>query len=428
MRFWKTAGALLMLTCAAAAQTLAPEVLLLARIKSRMREAVAQLPNYTCLETISRFHNDPDTVRSKLRPFDTVRLEIVYSDRREWYGSPGERRLSEDNPWGLIGSGMMGTGAFALTINNILASDALITSRGEETLDGRKTVRYDYRLSSTLRGLTISIPGGKGAVGEAGSFWVDPQSLDLIRVSYRAVEIPPFLPLKEAATTVNYGRVRIGDSDVILAQQAEMHMLQANGFESYDRFDFTHCRAFSVQSAVRFDEEPAQTGPSAPARAPDKPIESVPALLQVTVQLTSTITDRDTVGTLIEGAVSGDVLRRGKIVIPDGSVVHGRIRRLERRYREGSDFIVGIEFTDVEVSGQPLRFYADLLRMDKNPAIRPALAESVIVRTSRGQYAPGTANITLPELPGVASFFVSGTTFRLPPGLHTVWRTRGLIR
>ncbi len=428
MRFWKTAGALLMLTCAAAAQTLAPEVLLLARIKSRMREAVAQLPNYTCLETISRFHNDPDTVRSKLRPFDTVRLEIVYSDRREWYGSPGEGRLGEDNPWGLIGSGMMGTGAFALTINNILASDALITSRGEETLDGRKTVRYDYRLSSTLRGLTISIPGGKGAVGEAGSFWVDPQSLDLIRVSYRAVEIPPFLPLKEAATTVNYGRVRIGDSDVILAQQAEMHMLQANGFESYDRFDFTHCRAFSVQSAVRFDEEPAQTGPSAPARAPDKPIESVPALLQVTVQLTSTITDRDTVGTLIEGAVSGDVLRRGKIVIPDGSVVHGRIRRLERRYREGSDFIVGIEFTDVEVSGQPLRFYADLLRMDKNPAIRPALAESVIVRTSRGQYAPGTANITLPELPGVASFFVSGTTFRLPPGLHTVWRTRGLIR
>jgi uncharacterized cupin superfamily protein len=39
-----------------------------------------------------------------------------------------------------------------------------------------------------------------------------------------------------------------------------------------------------------------------------------------------------------------------------------------------------------------------------------------------------TTEITLPELPGVASFFVEGDTFVLPPGLRTIWRTRGLLR
>jgi len=47
-------------------------------------------------------------------------------------------------------------------------------------------------------------------------------------------------------------------------------------------------------------------------------------------------------------------------VIPDGSVVRGRIRRLER-YQGGGAFIVGLEFTEVEVRGRLLPFYADPL-------------------------------------------------------------------
>ena len=79
---------------------------------------------------------------------------------------------------------------------------------------------------------------------------------------------------------------------------------------------------------------------------------------------------------------------------------------------------MGLEFTEVEVNGESLRFYADLLRMDRLPGIRPTLK-------SIGNYQ--TQKITLPELPGVASFFVAGATFTIPPGFRTVWRTRGLI-
>ena len=429
MRFGKLVGASLVLACVGCAQDLPPEVLLLARIKTHMREELAHLPNYTCLETIARYHKaagHPSPSQGDLRPLDTVRLEIVYSNREEWYGSPGDRSLSTRNPLEFIGSGMIGNGVFALTLSNILEG-ATFTYRGEDASSGRTTVRYDFHLPRLLKGLEISIAGGVGTVGEEGTLWADPQSLDLVRLEARAEDIPPFLPLVEASTKVSYARMRIGVHDVLLAQQGELHMLETSGVESYDDLEFTHCRAFSARSAISFGEEPTEPSKASP---PDQPTgKAVPAFLPVTVQLTTPITDKDAVGALIEGKVSGDVVHKGKIVIPNGSVVRGRIRRLERWQGTGSwDFIVGLEFTEVEVNGGPLRFYADLLRIDRNPGIRPTLSERVPVRDGRGGVRTGQETITLPELPGVASFFVSGTTFTIPSGFRMVWRTRGLIR
>jgi len=103
-----------------------------------MREELSHLPNYTCLETIARFRKEPghpSQFQGQLKPLDTVRLEIVYSNHREWYGSPGSRNLSADDPVEFIGSGMIGNGAFAITLHNIVEG-ATFRYRGEEALAG----------------------------------------------------------------------------------------------------------------------------------------------------------------------------------------------------------------------------------------------------------------------------------------------------
>jgi hypothetical protein len=426
MSWWKTAGASLLLAAVGAPQDLAPEVLLLSRIKRHLREQLAHVPNYTCLETISRFQNNPGDrpqSYSQLKPLDTVRLEIVYTDHREWFGLPGARDLTVDNPVAFIGAGMIGNGAFAMTLNN-LTEGAIFTYRGEETVSGRAAVKYDFRLPRLMKPLHISIPGGSGTVGEEGSLWADKESLDLIRLESHATEIPDYLPLDESSENVDYARMRIGEYDVLLAQQADSHMLDATGMESYNRLEFTHCRAYSASSNITFDLKAVESAqPVLPASLPSSTSSglAIPALLRVTVQLTTSISDKDSVGTLIEGRVSGDVARRGKIAIPDGSVVHGRIRRLER-YLGGESFIVGLEFTEVELPGGLVPFYADLLSMDKSSEIQPELSRRISV-PGRGD---AKETITLAELPGVASFFVKGAN--LPNGLHTVWRTRGPIR
>jgi hypothetical protein len=273
--------------------------------------------------------------------------------------------------------------------------------------------------------------GGNGTVGEQGSFWADPQSLDLIRIESQADEIPPCLPLMEMTLNVNYARTRIGEYGVLLAQDAGLHMWKTTGEENYNHLEYTHCRAFSAQSAIRFDSGPQ--GAAEPL-SPDRPKivseaggagEAVPPFLPIALLLMAPITDRDAVGTLIEARVSGDVVRKGKIVVPDGSLVRGRIRRLERY--KAAEFVVGLEFTEVEVNGGSHRFYADLIRMDRRPGIRPTLSEPIVVR-SAGGYQNTSQTITLHELPGVASFFVSGKTFTVPSGFRMVWRTRGLVR
>jgi len=427
-RLYRTAAAILLTVCAATAQGLAPEVLLLSRIKRHLREELAHVPNYTCLETISRFRDDPKSPlqsRKGLARMDTVRLEVVFTAGHEWYGSPGARDLSVDNPVAFIGGGMIGTGAFAMGLENIIEG-GIFTYRGEDTMNGRPAVRYDFRLPRLLQALQISVPGGAGMVGEEGSIWVDPQSLDLIRAESRAAEIPPYVPVQDAGTNVNYARMRIGDSNTLLAQQADSSMLDGSNVESYNRIEFTHCRSYTATSAISFDSRPGPAdGAVSAAPAPPEVGAAIPAFLEVAVLLTTPVSDKDSVGTSIEGKISGDVVHKGKVVVPDGSLVHGRIRRLEH-YEDRDVFGVGLELTDVEVRGEWLPFYADLLRVDKDPRIQLELSRRVLVPRRSGVEVADEA-ITLLELPGVASFFVKGDNFTLSAGFRLVWRTRGLL-
>jgi hypothetical protein len=429
MRLGKLASVLCLATGAVVAQDLAPDVLLLSHIKSYLRYEFAHLPNYTCLETISRFQRQV-TPGSKFQPLDTVRLEIAYSDRHEWYGWPGDRTLSVDNPASLAGgAGLMANGIFATTLHNLFLADAAtFTSRGEAVIDGHKAVKFDYRFPAGSIIARISLFGGRGAVNEEGSFWIDPHSLDLLRLDGRVTEIPPFLPLEKMDYTVVYARTRIGEFDALLAQYADLHMIQTTGVEDYDRMDFTHCRMFHAESKLSFDTvapEPAAAPSQATDRvaAPPESERAVPASLRVTIQVISPITDQDPVGKLIEGRVVGAVRHKGKVILEDGALVRGRVRRLQR-YLGLDQFIVGLEFTEVQALGSPLRFYADLVSLEKWAGVQPLLRQRVLVSNK----VASTTEITLPELPGIASFFVEGRTFELSAGLRTVWKTRALQR
>lgn len=428
MRLDKLASVVWLATSTVAAQDLAPEVLMLSRVKSFLRYEFLHLPNYTCLETISRFQK-PAKRGNAFQPLDTVRLEIAYSDRHEWFGSPGDRGMTVSNP-ALIasGAGLIANGIFATTLHNLFLADAAnISPGGEDFIDGRKAVKFDYRFPAGSNVATVTLLGGSGPVNEEGSVWIDPKSFDLLRLDGHATEIPPRLPLAVMEYTVVYGRTRIGEFDALLAQHADLHMIQTTGVEDYDRMDFTHCRMFHSSSTLSFDPEPASPAgaPAEPARRgadPQQSEGSLPALLKVAIEVTSSISDKDAVGKLIEGRVVGDVRRKGKVILEDGSPVRGRIRRLQRFIGTGH-FIVGLEFTEVQALGAPLRFYADLVSLEKRQDLQTAPRERVLVPNREAD----AAEVLVPNLPGVASFFMGGESFVLPPGLRTVWRTREVL-
>jgi hypothetical protein len=419
----------------APAQDLAPEILTLARIRDRARDAVEHLPDCTCVETVARFRK---LAGQELKPLDRAVLQILFSGGKELFASPGDTHWETD-PFAFLTSGMMGNGIFALHLKAVLVNNqAIIRYKGEESPTGRREARYDFHISRMASGYTIQHAGASGVVAERGSFWADPVTCDLRRLEFHADEIPPELLYDDIFTAIDYDRVRIGERDVLLPRAAEMRTIGVDGEENRNLIDFTHCQGFQAESKLAFgaprDAEPA----AVPAPTPPKPAAeegTLPPTLSIPVALSAPLDDRAAVGSLIQGKVLGSVVQEGKVLVPDGSLVSGRIRRLERYSDAGDYFIVALEFTGVETPGGNLRFYADLQDVDRSDGV-----EMLLVNTTgpqRGEFRPGgrdlgsitfdkTLNqrITTHEVPGVGTFFVRGSSFSLPPGFKTVWKTQ----
>jgi hypothetical protein len=258
--FFLLAG-LAALACLAQSE-LPREVLLLARIRQKMGQNLTRMPDYTCLETIER-----STRPGASRPYrleDTVRLEVAHVGTKELYSWPGAQKFEERGVAELVGAGMTSSGDFVLHLRAVFAdASPTFTYRGEEETHGRRTVRYEYSIPQNLSGYRLRF-GGRGAVvGCSGSFWADPETLEVVRLEVRAEDIPPDLPVLSAVTLIDYAKMRVGASEVMLPQRAELLMTDWLGRQSFNRTEFTLCRQYVGESVVIFVESEITFGPPA---------------------------------------------------------------------------------------------------------------------------------------------------------------------
>jgi len=415
----------------ASAQDLPPGVLLLSRTENHIREELQRLSSISCLETAQR---EVQRDKGKMKPLDTVRLEVLTNGDQGLFASPGDRKFSDQQPLSFAGSGMLGNGLFGPYLKNVLLNGSATTVyKGEEVAGGRRLARYDYRLAPAFSGQTVEIPEGSGSVGLEGSFWVDPSTYDLVRLDLNADDIPPTLPLSALTTSIHYGRTVLANNlTVLLPETADVRMVKSSGEISEDQVEFTHCRVFGAESTVSFNppdnSEPVRFG----ATTLDDTLRPLPAGLQIAVKLRTGITGSMAVGALIDGAVAADVKDKRSVIIPAGSPVRGRIRRLERYTDPFDYYVVGLEFTEVEVEGIRHIFYADLADTDLPPGVELTLSAGNNGLDTLRNNVPSLGGVTMEKrekifthsLPGVATFFIRGGSLDLPQDFRTVWKTR----
>lgn len=411
---------------------LPPEVTLLARIKARVKEQMAHVPEYTCLETLDRYHKSAGKNVVE-KPLDTVRLEVLFAGRQEFFASPGARDFRDSDPGRFISTGMIGSGMFAGHVQTIFVDDNALfdyASFRMEDFHGRRAARYAYRVPLMRSGYTIGVPGAQATVGIKGTFWADPETFNLIRLEVEADEIPPVLMTTAVFTAVDFAPMRIGEGERWLAQSGVMTMARENGDSSTDRFEFTHCRSYRAESSVSFDD--SGSAPAAGATAPGKRSataaaeQALPAGLLITVALTSPISEHSAVGDAVEGKVVGDVSARGAVVVRDGAAVHGRLRMLERPDGFEDYWVAGIEFEEVELAAGAARFFADLQSGSAAEGIEWKAPVRTAAYASKEAQMQVVEHVTLPNLPGVGTFFVHGDRFTTPAGLRMTWKTRAM--
>lgn len=407
---------------------------LLAQITAQVLQQVAQLPDCTCLETLTRHHRPPGDP-GPVRPLDTVRLEVLYLDGKELFSSPGETRW-ERNPAAFTAAGMIGNGIFALYLRVVFATgDAEFRKRGTELVEGRQAWRYDFQVPRLVSGQTLTVVGGKGSVGLKGSFWADVASLDLVRLELHADDIPADLPVFDFTVKLVYARVAIAERQVLLPQSGEVRLALTTGREDRDFLEFTHCQSFRAETSMVFEAPPPLVANPPPAAFTSTVVgqplamSNLPVGLRLAVTLTTPVQADTPVGAALQGRVAGAVRLQGKPLVPDGALVHGRLRRLDRFSDASGDYwIVGVEFIEIELPGVRFRFIADLEDVQAAGLEWQWSTSNTSVQRGRRRSVTTTQSTYLPDLPGVGAFFVRGTQFVLPAGARLIWKTRDLDR
>ncbi len=315
---------------------------LLPRIREKMSEVLLRQPNYTCTETIERTRQTPGG-RSIVE--DTLRLEVALVEGKEMFAWPGSKEFEDRKLADLVPTGMFGNGNFAIYARILFLDNvATFEDRGETQWNGHPARRYDFRVSRFNGGHRLRVDNREAVVGFHGSFYADPFTLDVRRVEVVAEDIPADLGLAASETSVDYGRVRIGDETYLLPTESKVMMAMPNMVDR-NRVRFADCRRFAGESTLSFND-PVLTEASAPA----KHLEEVEIPAGLTLQLEMPDLDllKAAVGDAVRATLRADLKSRGQLLAPKRSVARGRIVRMDRY---PTYFELQIQFQDLEWPG-----------------------------------------------------------------------------
>jgi len=269
---------------------------LLARIQAKAGENLARMPDYVCVQTVERAQRA--TAKENFKLLDTLRLQVALIGNKEQYAWLDARKFEDRELRDMVGRGAIGTGNFALHTKHVFEPKvAEFKVRGEVTHEGRRALRYEYEVPWDNSSYRIRNPPHEEVVPFRGSFLVDAETLDLLRLEVHSDEIPPELGLDRVSTTLEYARAKIGTMECLLPKSSELTMVGLDGTESRNRTKLGDCRQYVTESKLSFEAPP----PDTPAPAPSVEPPELPGRMTMDLSLDAEL--------ILETAGVGDPVR-----------------------------------------------------------------------------------------------------------------------
>jgi hypothetical protein len=396
---------------------------LLARVRKQVFSNLERLPDYTCLQSIDR------TVRKLPLPADVDRLrfEVAYVGGRELLSWPGERKFLERRLEEMSKrNGAMAFGDFAIHVRRLFgAADAVFSGPVAELRNYSEVLRWNFRIPEGPNGLPVGSVKEMARVPYHGSIWVDPKTLDLLRLEQSADQVPSRTTILKAGGAIEYARSPIGGASFLLPVFSELTMIDQNGYEYRNHAQFSACHQFVGESSITF-ADPAPAAAAAQA-AVLRPVALGAGLAAELAMETEMDLSSAAIGDPVRAVLTHPLRSGEEIVYPEGAKLEGRITRLHRRTLSGGRngtpyYIVGLRFSTL-TGGEEARskFQASL------GAILPA---------GKVFYLPFAANpprgfgkwervsrLIPPAESGEGVFLAIGDSPRLSPDLRFQWRT-----
>jgi hypothetical protein len=243
---WRSGLAVLFLAGAAIADD--PEVLF-QRVKAHMSEHLAQLPKYTCHETIDRITR----VGGNWRHRDTIEFDVAFAGDKELFSRPGMDHFEEQSLEQMAQGGTMSNRAMGSDIDLIFSLNvAEFQYAGAGKKDGRKALRFNLRVPVEKSHYCVRRAGLSAFTAYEGSVWVEPDTLDLVRVDFKANQIPSSIGVNLVEESLHYKKLTIGKSEFVLPDHSELCTLDAAGNYCLNMVKLDRCHEFVSDSVVTY--------------------------------------------------------------------------------------------------------------------------------------------------------------------------------
>jgi len=325
---------------------------LLMRIRLAAQRNLTRLPNFTCLETIERSRRRVPARKYDL--IDIARVEVALVEGKELFAWPGSGKFDDRELQELIPGGATGNGSFALHARAVfLGRHTTFENLGETALEGRAAYHFRYNVPQPFSGFTMRNGNRSAVVGYTGEFFIDRANLDLLQLSVRGKDLPEALEISEHQEVLRFQRVMIGESEYLLPQSSDLVLGDAGGVESRNRTSFSGCKQYGVTSSISFDAPEEGSAEAMAAARAAVARERIAGGLTLEIELPGMELGKTAVGDAVTARVVRDVKREGRVAIPKGAQLKGRVIHFEHmgQTRVGSLYVeriqLGMEFDEV---------------------------------------------------------------------------------
>lgn len=332
---------------------------LLLDARKKVVQTIKRLPKYLCTETVDRstFQSEVEVLsrscddlanrrkqagwRIRKDTSDRLRLDVAVSGDSEMFSWAGENHFRNGSLADLVLGGATSSGAFGSFLSSIFRTNAAaFTYNGDVDAAGRVLAEFGFRVPLEKSKYSIGNKLRHSIVGYDGTFLVNPKTYDLVRLAIHADHLPTGLNACESSTTLDYGSIRLKDSEFLIPTNVRWRVVNPDGSEFDNRTVFSACHEFLGQSTLRFDV-PSESPQIAAQETARKGLR-LPPELPFSIALTSPIdTATAAAGDLFKSKLTSAIKEKHTgALVPKGATVTGRIIRIERFYGPASQSLM----------------------------------------------------------------------------------------
>lgn len=348
---------------------------ILLQARDRLLSDTSRMPRYTCEQQIVRNFYKPrssepqscatlvsqqaNAVAPSSR--DRLRLEVAIADNREVHSLPGAAQFNESGIRELVNGGPFGSGDFSAFVSAIFSGATQPTFVGLRTAEGRPLFEYTYSVTASASRYRLDVYPANTVTAYHGSFLLDPQSADLVRLTVQTAELPPATQACQASSEIQYERTNIHGRAVLVPRETDLRMIYRNGSAATAATTYSQCHEYTSHSSLRFDVS-ANEGVQGP-RPQSSGLGSgkeVPLGVHFDCHILTPIDMKTSAGTVVDAVLRTPIRDEDEVFAPAGSHIHGWLVRVAEYNGKHQYFEADILFDSIDIHGTKVPLHASL--------------------------------------------------------------------